>query len=132
MNNDLDGFQVWKGDALLAYQQAVIVLTVESKQKSIRFSSFAMERIGRPDYVNVFFNEHEQRVAFKAAEAEYPNALKMMRSSGKMKYKNAIFNSALSRKISAMVGVEPFTRLLRFPGYEYSGYLIFDLKKGEK
>ena len=130
--NELEGFEVWKGEASLAYQRNVIALTVEAKQKSVRLSSFAMERIGRPDYVNVFFNEGEQRVAFKAAEAEYPNALKMMRSSGKMKYKNAIFNSALSRKISTMVGVEPFTRTLRFPGYEYAGYLIFDLKKGEK
>ena len=66
--NELDGFVVYKPDDVKG-------VFISASPKQIRISAEAYRRLGKPEWVNVFFDEAHKRVMIKAAEPDYPNVV---------------------------------------------------------
>lgn len=94
--NELDGFIVFRPEV----DRPAFIST---RQKSTGLSSGAWVKLGKPEYVNFFFDENGRRVMIKVAESDFDNALKVVFHG---KGKNMCFgNKMLAVKLIKMFGL---------------------------
>ena len=113
--SELDGFVLFANDT------AEIRLSISSN--SLRVSVAALDLIGSPKYLNIFFDDNRKRLAIKSAEKTTPNAFGL-RKAGLAR------PAAVIEHVLQLLGRGPIEpgETLRFLGKKCgSDYVVFDL-----
>ena len=116
MNTGLEGFVLFKNDTGR--------LTLSVSNSAVRVSQNALNLIGNPSHVNVFFDEMRKRMAIKAADEKTPNAFPVIKAG-------LGCHDCLRGQILEIIGKDriPEGWLIRFVGSKHptADYIIFDL-----
>lgn len=115
----LSGFVLYKNE------KEMIQVTIGKSY--VRLSSDALRVVGNPDFVNIFFDDMNQRMAVKASDASMPNVFDVTPSSGIRKC-----GPLLDKILSISEQEQRSGEVIRFPGQKYGDYVIFDLKRPKK
>ena len=103
------------------------VIRIKISEKAVFFTTFALAKIGAPDYVKVFINEQDKQVAFKPAQKNEENAIRLYKQSGGGAH---VKPKGLLIEIARVIGCDVANLDIRVYGIEFNGYLVFDLKTG--
>ena len=126
--NELTGFVVYEPRK---FRSNGIAFSVNNR--TLRFTTEAVTKIGAPDYVNIFFDDTKKRMLVTAAKKDYKNVFQLRKPSNRLSVRSAIFCAALCVQVQRLAGIEDREKLVSFKGRVYSPtQLIFDLSKHQE